>query len=40
MSAMTERSLLRYRFEVVSRWPDSARKSAYLRAILSRLDRL
>jgi len=37
---MSERSLLRYRFEVVSRWPDSTRKFAYLRAILSRLERL
>jgi len=37
---MTERSLLRYRLAVVARWPESARKTAYLRAILCRLERL
>ena len=37
---MSECSLLRYRLDVVSRWPDGARKSAYLKAIIARLDRL
>jgi hypothetical protein len=37
---MSECSLLRYRLDVVSRWPDGERKSAYMTAIKSRLERL
>jgi hypothetical protein len=37
---MSECSLLRYRLDVVSRWPDGERKSTYLKAIVSRLEKL